>query len=312
MFISLNYINQQQNVAFFYHFLYNMMVLVARGYSMKMTKTAKKIFLLTFFSAAISLLAAGCFMTISDKLEDEYKSGSVSGTISLEDGGSLNGSSFYMAAVDSDTDGGNGWIKENKGTVNSAIAVTSVDYMISNVPAGLHYLWAIVCFSACTDGPTTSDYYSVYSGQITISPDQDLKADLKLAKYTGQGGSTGTAQVTGTLTLPAAQPGKTYSVAIDTDTNGDNGNVKAIQGTCQSPNTLTYTMTGVPAGTFYIYAVVFVSGATVGPPGTGDYLGFYGCTYGDSGCPLSTSNLTITEGARVTANITLGPYSPGK
>ncbi len=70
-------------------------------------------------------------------------------------------------------------------------------------------------------------------------------------------------------------------VAIDDDLNGDNGFVRADSGTSGSGTTVNYTIKDVSAGTYYIYAVVFVTSGGRKGPQSGDYLGIYGGSFTD-------------------------------
>jgi hypothetical protein len=112
-----------------------------------------------------------------------------------------------------------------------------------------------------------------------------------------------TADVNGTLTLPAVAIGQTYVVMIDGDTNGDNGEVKNTVGLCGNSTTVDYTINDVPSGTYYVYAVVYVVSST-GPLTTGDYLGFYGTGASAPGSP----NATVPTSGSVTLDITLSVY----
>ncbi len=114
-------------------------------------------------------------------------------------------------------------------------------------------------------------------------------------------GGGGSATVVGTLTLPAAAAGRPYAVLVDNDTNGDNGSVREVSGTCGSGTEQAYAITNVPAGTYYVYAAVgVVSNLTQGPQ-TGDYYGFYGTGGSVPGSP----NATVPSSGTETLDITL-------
>ncbi len=115
-------------------------------------------------------------------------------------------------------------------------------------------------------------------------------------------GGTGSATVKGTLTIPAAAPGKTVYVIIDNDMNGDNGYKYAATGTCDANTSGTYTLNDIAAGTYYIYAVVFVVGNTSSGPQSGDYYGIYGGTMNN---PPSNPNATVPSSGTVTFDIDL-------
>ncbi|MDZ7295187.1 MAG: hypothetical protein ONB14_07215 [candidate division KSB1 bacterium] len=107
--------------------------------------------------------------------------------------------------------------------------------------------------------------------------------------------------VTGTLTLPAEAPGKWYAVAVDSDTSSANGFAKVITGTCGTGLRVTYEMKDVPAGTYYVYAVVWVVSTPLSAPTSGDYVGFYGT----QGTIPSAPNASVPSSGRVTFDITL-------
>jgi len=92
--------------------------------------------------------------------------------------------------------------------------------------------------------------------------------------------------VSGTLTLPAPQPGKQYFVIADNDTDGGNGFVSSVIGICGTSTNVNYAFT-VPDGTYYLYAAVDINGTGfVNGPVNGDYVGFYGGSgYNPPGSP---------------------------
>jgi hypothetical protein len=114
----------------------------------------------------------------------------------------------------------------------------------------------------------------------------------------GGGGST---TVVGTLTLPAAAAGRPYAVLVDNDANGDNGAVREVSGTCGTGTEQAYTISNVPAGTYYVYAVVGVVSDLAQGPETGDYYGFYGTGGSVPGSP----NATVPSAGTVTLDINL-------
>jgi len=109
-------------------------------------------------------------------------------------------------------------------------------------------------------------------------------------------------RVSGTLTYPAPAEGKTWVVVVDTDTNGDNGNVTYSLGTCGAGVSCDYTISTVPPGNFFVYAVVRVVSGMDDPPASGDYLGLHGGTFSN---PPSAPNVAVQSGGAVSCNITL-------
>jgi hypothetical protein len=111
--------------------------------------------------------------------------------------------------------------------------------------------------------------------------------------------------VSGTLTYPAPADGKSWAVVVDGDMDGENGNVTYSIGTCGAGNTCDYTISNVPPGSYYVYAVVRVVSGLDDPPQTGDYLGVYGGTFSN---PPPSPNVTVQSGGTVTCDITLVTY----
>ena len=113
-----------------------------------------------------------------------------------------------------------------------------------------------------------------------------------------------TATVNGTLTLLAEANGRPYSVFIDNDTNGGNGYIRITTGTCGAGTEVNYSITNVPSGTYYAYAVVFVVSDGTHEPQSGDYYGFYN-PGGSSDTPPNEPNAVVTSEDTVTFDITL-------
>ncbi len=116
---------------------------------------------------------------------------------------------------------------------------------------------------------------------------------------TGGGGVSAT--VVGTLTLPAAAADRPYAVLVDNDTDGDNGTIRAVFGTCGSGTEQAYTINNVPAGTYYVYAAVGVVSNLQQGPQPGDYYGYYGTGGSAPGSP----NATVPSSGTETLDITL-------
>jgi len=88
--------------------------------------------------------------------------------------------------------------------------------------------------------------------------------------------SDSTAQITGSLILPADATGKPFIVAVDDNFDADDGFTKVKAGTCVEGLNQEYTIANVPSGAYYIYAVVWVVAAAYATPESGDYVGYYG------------------------------------
>jgi len=116
------------------------------------------------------------------------------------------------------------------------------------------------------------------------------------------------AKITGSLSLPAAAEGKKWVVLLDDDIDGDNGFVRADSGTCGAAMIVSYTINDPPAGSYYLYAVVFVvSDGSKGPQG-GDYLGIYGGSFPDN--VPTQPNATVPAAGTASFNITLMAMTP--
>jgi len=83
--------------------------------------------------------------------------------------------------------------------------------------------------------------------------------------------AAGTATVQGTVTLPATVTGMPYAVVVDTDNDGGNGIISVATGTVTG-SSFTYTIGSVPAGTYMVYAIVWIVGEENQAPINGDYL----------------------------------------
>ena len=92
---------------------------------------------------------------------------------------------------------------------------------------------------------------------------------------------TGAATVTGTITLPLNLTGKLYYIAVDTNNNGDDGQVTYTKGTV-SGTAINYSIAKVPAGTYNVYCVVYKTATVPGSAATGDYVGFYNGTLSEA------------------------------
>ncbi len=109
------------------------------------------------------------------------------------------------------------------------------------------------------------------------------------------------ATITGTLILPAPAEGKTFIVAVDDNSDAEDGFTKVKVGTCGDDTTQTYTIEDVSSGTYYLYAVVWVVSDTYATPESGDFVGYYGM----SGAIPEEPNAVVPETGTVQFDITL-------
>ena len=132
----------------------------------------------------------------------------------------------------------------------------------------------------------------------------------------GDSGSSTNQNVQGTVTLPADATGKCYIIALDTDEDGGNG-FTAFEIGEATGTTIPYKINNDSDGTFFIWAIVDVdqdnsaTGACavsdIGPPNSGDYLGYYGGAGID---PPGAANVNIPDDTSLDFDFTLGTLPP--
>lgn len=223
----------------------------------------------------------------------------VSATMSL--GTDLSGRPYYIA-IDTDKDYSNGTTKETTGTV----AGSSITYSFAEVPTGTYYLYAIVYMGSATSGnPQPGDYVAMNGAasidslpsdpNVSIPATGNVTVNLTALVYPSQEPGDGDEEgvtVSGTVTLPASVSNKPYTVIIDDDTNGGDGDGTPMASGTANGTSFTYTLADVPPGQYYIYAIVYTDGVAGGSPAAGDYFGAYGTT-AISKWPLQTPKVTV-------------------
>ena len=113
---------------------------------------------------------------------------------------------------------------------------------------------------------------------VTISGGAPVTADITVVQVFDN--------VSGTITMPQAQPGNEYAVFLDMDAfETDGGEMAYVTGICGLNNKIEYSFLAAVPGNYFIYAVVDNTGDglynDLNPPDgsgvdAGDYLGFYG------------------------------------
>lgn len=88
--------------------------------------------------------------------------------------------------------------------------------------------------------------------------------------------------ISGVLHLPFNANGKTWAVLIDDDLNGDNGYIKIGMGTCGTGTNISYSVNGIPVGTYYVYSAIFIVSDGSQGPQIGDLYGIYGAQLPDN------------------------------
>ena len=114
------------------------------------------------------------------------------------------------------------------------------------------------------------------------------------------------ATVEGKLILPEPAPGIQYWVIVDQDGDGGNGYVRYCLGICGSDTEISYAISDVPAGTYYIYAGVRIVSSSRNPPEVGDYLGIYGGTIDEY---PSEPNAVVPASGTVTFDIIMSKWT---
>jgi hypothetical protein len=111
-------------------------------------------------------------------------------------------------------------------------------------------------------------------------------------------------EISGTVTIPASQTGKAYSVILDNDWNGGNGWLTCFLGTLDSAKSFHFNLSYLP-GTYYLYCMADLNGD--GQPSFGDYMGAYGVTK----YPFlpDKPNVNIAENGQKVYDITMSTYS---
>ena len=114
------------------------------------------------------------------------------------------------------------------------------------------------------------------------------------------------ATVEGKLILPEPAPGRQYWVIVDQDYDGGNGYVRYCLGICGSDTEISYGISDVPAGTYYIYGCVRIVSSHANPPEVGDYMGAYDGTFGES---PNEPNAVVPAFGTVTFDIILSKWT---
>ena len=225
-------------------------------------------------------------------------SGNLSGTLTLPAAASGKQYNITIVANISDLISG--------GTTYHATGVcgsnTTVSYGPIAVPTGTYFVIAVVDTDNSGQAPTVGDYIGVHgttyptwpgAANVSITNTDPVTADVTLVAATNN--------LSGTLTLPAAIPGRTYVVILDNDTDGSNGYITTKYGVCGTGVSVNYSMLSPLPGNYYLYAIVDITGFLLGGggPTNGDYLGFYG---GDTPATF-LANPNINDIKNITLNI---------
>lgn len=225
-------------------------------------------------------------------------SGNLSGNLTLP--AAASGKTFQVIVFSSIADLISGGTTYNFSGVCGAS--TTIAYGPIAVPTGTYFVIGVVDNDNSGQAPTVGDYIGVYgttyptwpgAANVVIADATPVTANITLA--------TANKNLSGTLTLPYAVAGRTYVVILDSDTNGGNGHVTAEFGVCGTSTSVSYSMLSPLPGTFYLYAIVDITGFLTGGGGpiSGDYYGIYG---GDPGVSFTT-NPSINDTKNITLSI---------
>jgi len=169
------------------------------------------------------------------------------------------------------------------------VSDSSFSYTLENVAAGTYFLVAIVDNDDSWDltgeeGITDGDYYYVLGMDENGFPETpnltilgDRSQDMTLVTYE----EAETYTVSGTVTLPEEVADKGYVICLDTNLDGDDGFAYYVSDTVTG-STISYTLTGVAAGDYYLYAMVDLDNSGSGIS-SGDYFMCYGMEDSDPG-----------------------------
>ena len=212
-------------------------------------------------------------------------SGSVSGSITVP---STDSGKTYFVFVDNDINPANGWIgyatsiSDGSGTIS---------YLFSDIAAGSYYVYAVMYGDSTTAMRTQKA--GDYTGGNTVTVMEGATATCNFP-LTLVGDTTTTAgAVSGTITVPSTDSGKTYFVFVDNDTNPANGFINSATGTSDGSGMISYSFSDLAAGSYYVYAVMYGDNTTtMRTQTTGDYTG--GNMVIVTAAATATCNLTLT------------------
>lgn len=113
--------------------------------------------------------------------------------------------------------------------------------------------------------------FSLRYGDFSVENGAQYETEYRINK---QGPS---AAINGTVTGVPYVAGKSYAVIADNDTDLTNGFVKYTYSSTDDTGAINYSITDVPAGTFYVYCIVYntYNGSYPVSAITGDYTGYY-------------------------------------
>jgi hypothetical protein len=174
-------------------------------------------------------------------------------------------------------------------TSNLVSAIAVFDSQGSSVGEVTYVLNSSPVVGTYTTVPGDTYYALVMDVGGTNASTEDRTATLDCQPVTGT--------VTGTLSLPASVVDKPYLVVVDTDRDGNNGWVSEAEGTVTGDN-ISYSVSAVPVGTYFVYAVVYGVGTPGQSPGAGDYYGVVG------GAGTQVPNVTVGDG-QTTADVAI-------
>ena len=85
--------------------------------------------------------------------------------------------------------------------------------------------------------------------------------------------------------------------------------VKYTVGECSAGTEVSYSISGVAKGTYYVYALVRLVSDSDSEPEDGDLYGVYGGSLSD---PPSAPNVSVPSSGTVTVNVTMDTFHVGR
>jgi hypothetical protein len=134
------------------------------------------------------------------------------------------------------------------------------------------------------------------SAAQTASNPEGGALDGSASDGTGAGDAQPGAIVMGTLTVPGATTGKPWSVrVVDAPASAATAPVAVTTGLTSGSDRIEYTISGVPAGTYYVLGFVDVDASGGSGSTPGDFAGWYGHT-GDGNPPPARNAVVPAAG----------------
>jgi hypothetical protein len=242
--------------------------------------------------------------TVTQDIEvTQYHLASVTGTIGLPaPDANANGKTIIVQMLNSEMNPVGSYISTPWGEN------TTESYTISDVQDGFYYVRAFIDMDG-NNSDSTGDYLGWYGGSGSSPPqsanllvsgaDPISNVDIDIVLVVTN------ASVSGTVTIPSEPwPDTNYVIAVSCFPTFQNtgGLVAYVWDIWPFGKTLSYVISNILPGTYYLYAWVDVDFSNTMSPQ--DYVGYYG---GSGATPPSSPNFTLEDGqSRTGIDITAG------